>query len=640
MASGIASKSLQEVHASVSVSHPSFWKRLIAFAGPAYMVSVGYMDPGNWATDLEGGSRFGYSLLWVLLLSNMMALLLQTLSARMGIVGGRDLAQACRDLYPKIVRIPLWILCEVAIAACDLAEVIGTVIGLKLLFGLPLEWGLIVTVCDTFLLLAIQKLGIRRMEAFIVTLVFTIGACFFIEILLADPAWGAVLRGFIPSVTSTPPFVFSNIDALYIAIGILGATVMPHNLYLHSALVQSRSVEKTPDGMKTACKFNLIDSFLALNAAFLVNAAILILSAAAFHGTGQEVAGIEEAHRLLPQFLGPSVAATLFAVALLCSGQSSTLTGTLAGQIVMEGFISLRMRPWMRRLLTRGIAIIPAALTIFFVGPGSLTDLLVLSQVVLSLQLPFAIVPLLIYTSDKRMMGPFANRLWVKILGWTAAVIIISLNVNLAVSQIAEWRTILTSSGHSSLWIDLTVVPFTVLCGILLLWIVVEPFIMRRALQSDDGHASPRDIVENLTKPQYRRIAVAVENVPGDVLAISHAVSEARVHGAELVVIHVVDGVGAQWHGPETTDEEQMSDERYINELVKELAGIGVKAHAVLRHGTPAEELIKACREECVDYVILRAHGHGFIADRVFGHTIETLRHALRVPVLAVRGAD
>ncbi len=629
--SGADSRSLPEVSATVVTSQSSFFKKLFAFAGPAYLVSVGYMDPGNWATDIEGGSRFGYSLLWVLLMSNMMALLLQTLSARMGIVAGRDLAQACRDLYPKIVRIPLWLLCEVAIAACDLAEVIGTIIGLHLLFGIPFEWGLLVTILDTFLLLAIQRLGIRKMEAFIVSLVFMIGACFLVEIILASPEWGSVLRGFIPHISSKAPFVFSDIGALYVAIGILGATVMPHNLYLHSALVQSRSIENSRKGKADACRYNFIDSFIALNAAFFVNAAILILAAAAFGSNGIVVAGIEDAHRLLPQFLGPTFAATLFAIALLCAGQSSTLTGTLAGQIVMEGFLSLRMQPWLRRFLTRSIALIPAAMTVFVFGAEKLQDLLVLSQVILSLQLPFAIIPLIRFTSDKRYMGDFANPHTVKSIAWLIASIIIALNVYLATSTIIEW------SKEAGLFVTIVASLIASGVGALLLWLIAEPFFTGYRKDVLQTPRSGEHIVATLQVPKFHSIGVALENVENDRIAVEHAVVLARAHDAEILLIHVVDGVGAQWNGADTSDEERRGDESYMQELVQALISKGIRTRSTLRYGNPAKELIAVSKQENLDLMILRGHGHGFVADRMLGQTIETIRHALTIPVFIVR---
>ena len=398
-------KSLEEVHSTVDTRHAGFWKRIFAFAGPAYLVSVGYMDPGNWATDLEGGSRFGYSLLWVILMSNIMAVLLQTLSARLGIVTGKDLAQACRSEYSKAASFALWILCEIAIAACDLAEVLGTILGLNLLFGLPLLWGALVTLFDTFLLLAIQKLGIRKMEAFIMSLITVIAGGFIVNLFLAKPAWGAAAAGLAPSLPE---------GSLYIILGIIGATVMPHNLYLHSSLVQTRRVSRIVDSKAQACKYNLIDSAVALNAAFFVNAAILVLAAAVFHRHGIVVNEIQQAYHLLEQLLGSQVAPVAFGLALLAAGQSSTLTGTLAGQVVMEGFVKIRLQPYLRRLITRSIALLPAVIVIIISGDEGTYKLLILSQVILSLQLPFAIVPLVHFTSDKLKMGSFANKLWVK----------------------------------------------------------------------------------------------------------------------------------------------------------------------------------------------------------------------------------
>jgi manganese transport protein len=419
--------SLSEVHASVGIPDKlSFFKRVFAFAGPAYLISVGYMDPGNWATDLEGGSRFGYQLIWVLLMSNMMAVVLQTLCARLGIVTQRDLAQACREFYPRPVSSALWILCEIAIAACDLAEVLGTAIGLNLLFGVPLLYGVIITAADVLLLLYFQHLGIRKVEAFIMSLITVIGACFLIEVFLAKPEWRLVGSGFMPTLPD---------GSLYIAIGILGATVMPHNLYLHSALVQTRAVGRKPGQIRQACRYNLIDSTVALNAAFFVNAAILIVAAAVFFRNNTVVTEISQASRLMTPLMGTSLAATAFGIALLCSGQSSSLTGTLAGQVVMEGFVHLRMRPWMRRLLTRSIAIVPAVLAIIVMGDEGSYKLLILSQVILSLQLPFAVVPLINFTSDKRKMGDFANAMWVKLTAWATAIIIIGLNVKLVYSS-------------------------------------------------------------------------------------------------------------------------------------------------------------------------------------------------------------
>src|SRR5262245_40598127 len=410
-------RSLEDIHASVPIPR-SWWRRFLAFSGPALLVSVGYMDPGNWGTDLQAGSQFKYRLLWVLLMSNLMALLLQTLATRLGVVTGRDLAQACRESYPKATSWGLWLLTEIAIAATDLAEVIGTIIGLKLLFGVPYLWGLGIAALDTFLLLALQRRGIRLLELLTLTLVGIIAGSFVFEIVLARPDWAGVLRGFVPALDPD-----NKRESLYVAIGMLGATVMPHNLYLHSALVQTRAFPRTQEGKATACKYNFFDSLIALNGAFFINASILVLAAASF---AQEVKTLPEAHQLLGLVWGSAAASTLFALALLASGQSSTMTGTLAGQVVMEGFVQLRVRPWVRRLLTRGVAILPALLVLSLAGgftddetaDARLFELLVLSQVMLSFQLPFAIIPLVQFTSDRRRMGAFASGAVLQALAW------------------------------------------------------------------------------------------------------------------------------------------------------------------------------------------------------------------------------
>ena len=420
--------SLAEVHRTVVVPvTASFWRKLFAFSGPGFLVAVGYMDPGNWATDLAGGARFGYSLLAVIMISNLMAILLQHLCIKLGVTTGRDLAQACRDHYSTPTVWSLWILCEIAIAACDLAEVIGSAIGLQLLFGIPLFWGCLITATDVLAVLYLQNKGFRYIEALVITLIATIGGCFTAELIFSKPELTAVLSGFVPSGQ-----IVTNQGMLYVAMGILGATVMPHNLYLHSSIVQTRKFEQTSAGRREAIKFATIDSTFALMFALFINAAILILSAAAFHWSGhQDVAEIQEAYKLLSPLLGVSVASIFFAVALLASGQNSTLTGTLAGQIVMEGFLNIRITPWLRRLITRLIAIVPALLVIGFFGESKTTELLVASQVVLSMQLGFAVWPLMRFTSEKAKMGEFANSLWIKILGWTVAGIIIVLNVKL-----------------------------------------------------------------------------------------------------------------------------------------------------------------------------------------------------------------
>jgi manganese transport protein len=402
-----------------------FWRKLFAFAGPGYLVAVGYMDPGNWATDLAGGARYGYTLLSVIMISNLMAILLQALAARLGIASGRDLAQACRDSFSRPVTLVLWVLCEIAIAACDLAEVIGAAIALNLLFDLPLLWGVCLTALDVLIVLFLQQKGFRYVEALVVALILLIAGSFAVELWLARPDMAAVAVGFIPR-----PEILRNADMLYIAIGILGATVMPHNLYLHSSIVQTRKYGDTHASRGEAIRFASIDSAVALMFALFINGAILVMSAAVFHGSGNEqVADIGDAYALLAPLLGTTMASVLFAVALLCSGQNATLTGTLAGQIVMEGFINLRIRPWLRRLVTRLIAIIPAVIVVYIYGDRGAGPLLILSQVILSLQLPFAVFPLVMFTSDRDKMGGFVNPPWVKALAWTVAVIIAALNV-------------------------------------------------------------------------------------------------------------------------------------------------------------------------------------------------------------------
>jgi len=418
--------SLSEVHRTIPVPEGlSFWRKMLAFSGPGYLVAVGYMDPGNWATDLAGGSRFGYTLLSVILLSNLMAILLQSLCAKLGIVTGRDLAQACRDHYKRPVAISLWLLCEIAICACDLAEVLGSAIALKLLFKIPLIAGVCITALDVLAVMYLQNKGFRYIETLVVVLILTIGGCFFAEMIFSKPDLAGIAKGFIPSAD-----ILSNREMLYVAIGILGATVMPHNLYLHSSIVQTRKYEQSASGRREAVKFATLDSTLALMFALFINAAILILSAAAFHHK-HEVGELKEAYRLLSPTLGVGIASGLFAVALLASGQNSTLTGTLAGQIVMEGFLNIRLRPWLRRLITRLIAIVPAIICLAILGDGAEDKLLVLSQVILSMQLPFAVVPLVLFTSERAKMGEFANKCWVNWLAWTTVIVIIALNIKL-----------------------------------------------------------------------------------------------------------------------------------------------------------------------------------------------------------------
>jgi manganese transport protein len=428
--------SLSEVHRSIKIPNgKGFWRKMLAYAGPGYLVSVGYMDPGNWATDIAGGAAFGYALLTVILLSNLMAILLQALCVRLGVGTGRDLAQACRDYFPGKINFCLWILCEIAIAACDLAELLGSAIALQLLFGLPLIWGVCITASDVLLLLMLQGKGFRYVEALVIALVATIGICFAAEIIFSQPDVTGIIQGYLPKSE-----VVRNPKMLYLAIGILGATVMPHNLYLHSAIVQTRAWQPTAEKRWEAIKFGTIDSTVALSFALFINSAILIVAAATFHFSGyQQVAEIQDAYKLLSPLLGVSVASAIFGIALLASGQSSTLTATLAGQIVMEGFLRFRLSPWVRRLATRLVAIIPALIAIIFYGEQSTGSLLIASQVVLSLQLSFAVIPLIMFTSDRRLMGEFVNPTWLKLLAGAVATIIVGLNAWLLLQTFLGW---------------------------------------------------------------------------------------------------------------------------------------------------------------------------------------------------------
>lgn len=615
------SVSLSEVHRSVEIpKNAGIVKRMLAFAGPAYLVSVGYMDPGNWATDLEGGARFGYQLIWVLLMSNLMAVLLQTLAARMGIVAGRDLAQACRENYPKPVAYALWILCEIAIAACDLAEVLGTAIGLNLLFNIPLLYGVIITGFDTMVFLVIQNYGIRKMEAFILLLVSTIGVCFAIEVFFSQPVWGEVVTGFVPHLTS---------ESLYVAIGILGATVMPHNLYLHSALVQTRIIGQTEEGKQQACKYNLVDTAVALNAAFFVNAAILIVAASVFYKHGIVVNEIQQAHELLTPLLGTTLAGTLFAVALISAGQSSTLTGTLAGQIVMEGFLKLRLRPFLRRLITRLIAIVPAVVVIGMKGDKGSYDLLILSQVILSLQLPFAVIPLIKFTSDTSLMGNFANKNWVKILAWVAAAIIVALNANLVFNQLSGW---IEGAGDHAIWIWSTVVPLVALIALLLVFISLP-----KSWQFWKKPAPPPVEGVTLQPEQYSKIGVAIDYGELDAKVLSHAQTMAKFHNATVYLFHVVEGVSGQLFGTEANDEEARRDKDQLEKIAEQLRVSGVEVNPILGYGRAPEQIVQLSKEHGIDLLVMGGHRHRGLKDVLFGASISKVRHALSIPVLVVQ---
>jgi len=597
---------------------------MMAFAGPAYLISVGYMDPGNWATDLDGGARFGYRLLWVLVMSNAMAILLQTLSARLGIVTGRDLAQACRETYPRPVNLALWFLCEIAIVACDLAEVLGAAIALNLLFHMPLLAGVAVTSLDTLLVLWFQKAGIRYLEAFILALIVTIAGCFTVEIVMAKPDYLNVSAGLIPVIDSR---------TLYTAIAMLGATVMPHNLYLHSALVQTRRIGRSVGEKKIACHYNLIDCVLALNGAMFVNAAILILAGTVFFRAHQAVGEIQQAYVLLAPLMGTVIAAKLFGVALLASGQSSTLTGTMAGQIVMEGFLNIRIRPWLRRLVTRALAIIPAFIVIWLAGSRGTFQLLLLSQVVLSLQLPFAIIPLLQFTNDPRRMGEFASGGKIRAIGWATAVVVLGLNVWLAEQSVADWAVAAGRYGPLVWAVSAAV------CGSLfglLAWITMQPY--RRAdskLATLGVEQQTRDLV---TLQRYRRILVPLDHSRLDRLTLSHAAGLAMRDGATLYLLHVEEGVTSQMYGSESSTAEVEAGREYLDQLVASLSQMKIDVETAIRHGArPRTEIVAYAREIGADLLVMGAHGHRRIKDLIFGTTIDPVRHALNLPILVVR---
>ncbi len=620
-------KSLEEVHGSVSTQNKkSVFRKILAFFGPAYLISVGYMDPGNWATDIAGGSQFGYALLWVLLMSNIMALLLQSFSARLGIVTQLDLAQASRATYSKFINYILYFLAEIAIAACDLAEVLGMAIGINLLFDIPLIEGVIITVLDTFLLLFLINKGIRKMEAFIIVLVLIIGVSFVFEMFFAQPELDKVLYGLIPSMP--------NEAALYIAIGIIGATVMPHNLYLHSSLVQTRKFDRTPKGIKQAIKYNFIDSTIALNLVFLVNAAILILAAATFYKSGMhEVAEIQDAHKFLAPLLGTKWAPILFAVALIAAGQSSTVTGTLAGQIVMEGYLNLRIQPWVRRIITRLIAIVPAVIVISIFGEGVTVKLLIFSQVILSLQLGFAIIPLIHFVSDKTKMKGFHISRMTQIAGWTVALIIVSLNIKLVYDEIGGWLE--ASENPIILW--LTVVPLAFAFLILLLYIILKPFVSKSKIdiQNHSPHNLKLKFEESITLT-HKNIAVTVDFSDSDEMALNTAF---KLGGktAEYTLIHIVETVGAMIFGERIDDHETLIDEKLLNEYKEMLSEKGFSVTTKLGFGDPSKVIPSIINQENFDILVMGTHGHTGFKDLIFGTTVNKLRHKIFIPLLIVK---
>ncbi|MCS6991818.1 MAG: Nramp family divalent metal transporter [Chitinophagales bacterium] len=620
-----STRSLDDVHSSVETRRKSWWRSLLAFLGPAYLVSVGYMDPGNWATDIAGGSAFGYSLIWVLLMSNLIAILLQSHCARLGIVRGRDLAQACRESYPRFVRLPLWFLAEIAIAATDLAEVLGFALGLKLLFDLPLLWGVALALLDSLLLLWLMHYGIRKLEAFIISLVAIIGLCFLLEIFIAQPEWKEVSAGFIPSLP--------NELALYIAIGIIGATVMPHNLYLHSALVQTRKIEASEAGKRRALKFNLIDSAVALNIAFLVNASILVLAGTVFYKNGyHEITEIQDAYNLLEPLLGSTLAPLAFAIALIAAGQASTVTGTLSGQIVMEGFLHLRITPWLRRLMTRLVAVVPAFLVIWLKGESELGELLILSQVILSLQLGFAIIPLIHFVSDRKHMGTFAIGPWSRLASWAAAIVIVGLNLRMVYNEIVR----LIHDPHTPAEVVyLIIIPLTILLILLLIVVTFWPWYRPGRLAAEGVHA-PALPLQLGPQPMFERVAVAVDFTEKDQQTIAQAL---QVCGNSTVylLIHVVESAGARLIEDETQESEVAADRQRLEAYAQQLQAVGYQVEICLGYGSPRKAIPLIVKEWKAQLLVMGAHGHGSIKDLIFGETINAVRHRVTIPVLAAR---
>jgi manganese transport protein len=618
------SKSLEEVNSSVNTSSGGRVRTLLAFFGPAYMISVGYMDPGNWATDIAGGSKFGYSLLWVLVMSNIIALLLQSHCARLGIVTGKDLAQASRENYPRLINFYLYLLAEIAIAACDLAEVIGMAIGIHLLFPeVSILTGVCITVLDSFLLLFLLNKGIRKLEAFIICLVALIGISFLLQLIIAKPVPGEILTGLVPYI--------ANDEALYIAIGIIGATVMPHNLYLHSSLVQTRSFGRTDKEIRKAIRFNTADSAIALNLALFVNAAILVLAASTFYKNGRhDVAEIQDAHQLLAPMLGSTMAPILFAVALIAAGQSSTITGTLAGQVVMEGYLNLRLRPWIRRLLTRMIAIVPAFLTIWLLGDSATGKLLILSQVILSMQLGFAVIPLIHFVSDRRKMGKFVIPLWQKIPSWIAALIIIFLNAKLVYNVVSD---LLINSGHPVI-VSLTIVPVCVFSLLILLYLFITPFISAGSYEQKGFHEKFKPL-EFVPQPGIRKIAVTVDFGTSDNKAINKAI-ELLNRDSILVLIHVLESTGAVVYGDKAMDLEREEDYGKLLVYQEQLAQKGIRCEIELGFGNPRQVIPDLITKNNCDMLVMGTHGHKSIKDLLLGNTIEGVRHAITIPLVLV----
>ncbi|TWP25088.1 iron/manganese transporter [Apibacter muscae] len=616
-------KSLQEVHESINTDSPKRWRRIFAFFGPAYLVAVGYLDPGNWATDIAGGSKFGYALIWVLLMSNLMALLLQSLSARLGIVRGLDLAQTNREYYPKWMNYILYAFAEIAIAATDLAEVLGMAIGLQLLFGLDLIWGVWIAALDTFLLLVLQRFGMRKMEAFIIALVSIIGGCFLVEMFLAKPELEKVVQGFKPSLP--------NNEALYIAIGIIGATVMPHNLYLHSALVQTRKIKRDFQSIKRAIKYNFFDSLIALNLAFFVNASILILAAATFYKAGlHDIAGLHDAYRMLSNILGP-MAPFLFAIALIAAGQSSTVTGTLAGQIVMEGYLHFRMNPALRRLLTRMLAIIPAVIVISILGDNSVDEMLIFSQVLLSMQLGFAVIPLIHFVSDKEKMGKFAIKLPIKILSWLVCIIIVILNIKLVYDE----EILIFKNPEISLGVKIVLgcISFSLL--FFLFNIIIYPWLVRAKKLKFNIH-------DNLVKNKlsqiknFNTIGIALNFSKNDAKVLNY-LSLVADKTTRIILIHITESASANYYGKIADDLETKFDTKKLDSYRDFLEKEGYEnIETKLGYGLPAINLRNLTEENQIEILLIAKHGHKGLVNLIFGTTSTKIHSKIDIPILIV----
>lgn len=617
-------KSLSDIHESIDISKKkSKYKRILGMFGPAYLISVGYMDPGNWATDLAGGSQFGYALLWVLLMSNIMALLLQNLCARLGVVRGKDLAQCNRETYPKKVNFALYILAEVAIAACDLAEVLGMAIGLHLLFGIDIIWGVLISFADTFLLLYLQKLGMRKMELFIIGLISLIGMCFMVEMFLAKPDFAEVATGLIPSIPTSA--------ALYIAIGIIGATVMPHNLYLHSALVQTRKIDRDTKSIKRSLKYNFWDSAIALNLAFFVNAAILILAASVFHKNGlHEVAELDDAYHLLKNILGTELAPKLFAVALILAGQSSTVTGTLAGQIVMEGYLRLRISPALRRIITRLLAIIPAVLVILISGEDHVGQLLIFSQVILSMQLAFAVIPLIHFVSDKNKMGIFVINNLTKVFAWLIAAVIAILNFKLVYDELYKWIQNATNP-----LVPLLVILLALGLILLLLITFFYPIFWKTKTVETDVHQSFEPIAME-TKKSFNTILIALDFSISDQKVIQYALQLADSK-SKFVLIHIVESASVKYDGNSSDDLESRQDLERLKRFADFLISNGHQTQFELGYNNRIKNIVRFCKKYQADLLIVGSHGHRGFKDFIFGETVNKLRHAVNIPVFIAK---